>query len=371
VLVLAGFAFRPKPVAVETSAARRGELVMTIDNEARTRVPERYAISSPVAGRHLRVEVHPGDRVTRDTALIYIDAAPLDPRQTAELEAHLLAAEDLAREASAAQRSAQQRMQQAEIDRQRIERLAGNGIASANDLDQARTTAANRASELRAARARANAARHDAEVTRASLFAAIPGNSQTLVIRSPADGRVLNVHQESEAVVAAGVPILDVGDPSSLELVIDVLSRDAVKIVAGHKVIIDGWGGDRPLSAVVMRTEPSAFTKISALGIEEQRVNVIALLRDPPPSLGDRFEMQAHVVLWSGNVLKVPSTALFRDRDGWAVFVVRGGRARVQHVQVGHRSADEVEVNAGLVSGTTVIVHPSDQVRDGVRVTQS
>ena len=191
------------------------------------------------------------------------------------------------------------------------------------------------------------------------------------MIRSPIGGRVLNVYRESEGVLAAGVPILDIGDPSSLELVIDVLSRDAVKIAPGQNVIIDGWGGNHPLSAVVARTEPSAFTKVSALGIEEQRVNVIAVLRDPPSALGDRFEVQAHVVLWSGSVLKVPSTALFRDREGSAVFVIRGGRARLQHVETGHRSADEIEVTAGLAKGTVIIVHPSDQVRDGFRVNVS
>ncbi|HLJ73201.1 MAG TPA: HlyD family efflux transporter periplasmic adaptor subunit [Thermoanaerobaculia bacterium] len=244
-------------------------------------------------------------------------------------------------------------------------------MASANDVDQARTSAANRASELRAARARANATGHDAEVTRASLLAATPGHSQMLMIRSPISGLVLGVHRESEGVVGAGVPILELGDPSELEVVIDVLSRDAVKIVPGQNVIIDGWGGDRPLTAVVTRTEPSAFTKVSALGIEEQRVNVIALLRDPPTTLGDRFEVQAHVVLWHGDVLKVPSTAVFHDRDRPAVFVVRNGRARVQHVEIGHRSSDEIEVTAGLGQGAAIIVHPSDQVRDGVRVNVS
>ena len=367
-VVLAGFAFRPRPVAVETSVARVGNLVTTIDNQARTRVLERYAISSPIAGRHLRISVHPGDHVESGEPLVFFDAMPLDPRQIAELEERLQSAEDVAREAVAAEKRARELLKQAETDRKRVEKLFATGVASTNDVDQARTTAAYRESDLRASRARVSASRHDAEVTRASLLAATPGHSQTIVLRSPIAGRVLNVYNESEGVVATGVPILDVGDPSTLELVIDVLSRDAVRISAGQKVIVDAWGGDRLLDAVVTRTEPSAFTKISALGIEEQRVNVIALLLNPPPSLGDRFEGQAHVVLWKGDVLHVPSTALFHDRGSWAVFVVRNGRARIQHVQIGHRSEDLVEITGGLLKGTPVIVHPSDQVRDGVRV---
>ncbi|HSP16569.1 MAG TPA: efflux RND transporter periplasmic adaptor subunit [Thermoanaerobaculia bacterium] len=370
-IVLAGLAFRPKPVPVETFVATVGSLRTTVDEDARTRVPERYEISSPVAGHHMRIQVHPGDPVNAGDALVRIEAAPLDPRQLDELQARLRAAEDLAREASAAERQAEIMLAQAGRDGERIERLSATGVASTNDLEQARTTAANRLRELQAARSRASASRHDADVIRASLAAASPQNPGTLVLRAPVSGRVLTVYRESESVVTAGVPILDIGDPSTLEVVIDALSREAVKVVPGQEVAIDGWGGERPLSAIVTRIESSAFTKISALGIEEQRVNVIALLRDPPPSLGDRFEVQAHVITWSGNTLKVPSTAVFRDGERWAVFRVRGGRAGLQHIGVGHRSADEVEVTSGLAAGDPVIVHASDQVHDGVRVTAS
>jgi HlyD family secretion protein len=370
-IVLAGFAFRPKPVAIETAIATVGPLRTTVDEDARTRVPERYEISSPVAGHHMRIQVHPGDRVNAGDALVRIDAAPLDPRQLQELQARLSAAEDLARQAAAAQRQAEIVSAQAVRDRDRIERLATTGIASASDLEQARTSAANRQREQQAARARASAARHDADVIRASLAAASPQNPGTLVLHAPVSGRVLAVHRESESVVAAGVPILDVGDPSTLEVVIDALSREAVKVSPGQEVTIDGWGGTGPLSAVVTRIESSAFTKISALGIEEQRVNVIALLRDPPPFLGDLFEVQAHVVTWSGNVLKVPSTAVFRDGEQWAAFRVRDGRAALQHIGVGHRGTDEIEVTSGLSAGDPVVVHASDQVRNGVRVTRS
>ncbi|MGZ8796224.1 MAG: efflux RND transporter periplasmic adaptor subunit [Thermoanaerobaculia bacterium] len=368
VMVLTGLAFRPKPVAIEIAVVRKGALMTTVDEDARTRVLERYEISSPIAGHHMRIDVHPGDAIERGGVLVRIEAAPLDPRQTEELQSRLRAADDLAGEAGAALRRAGIQAGQAEREHQRIAKLAASGIASASDLDQARSASANWKRDVQAARSRLNASRHNAEVIRASLAAGSPGNPGMLAILSPIRGHVLTVHRESEATITAGVPILDVGDLSTLEIVIDVLSREAVRIATGQDVIIDGWGDNAPLRAKVSRIEPSAFTKVSALGIEEQRVNVIATLEDPPPSLGDRFEVQAHVVVWSGTGLKVPSTAVFRDGERWAVFAVRNGRARLQPVTVGHRSAEEVEITSGLPPGAAIINHPSDQIRNGVRV---
>ncbi|MGZ4810784.1 MAG: efflux RND transporter periplasmic adaptor subunit [Thermoanaerobaculia bacterium] len=365
--VLTALAFRPKPIAVETAVAQVGPLMTTVDEDARTRVPERYEISSPIAGHHLRIDVHPGDTVKRGDVLVVIGAAPLDPRQAEELQSRLRSAEDSAREAAASLRSSEILSAQAEREYRRIASLGAGGIASANDLDQARTAAANGKRDVQAARSRLDASRHNADVIRASLDAGA-ANGGTLTISSPVAGQVLAVHHESEGTVSAGIPILDIGDPSALEVVIDVLSREAVRVAPGQQVIIDGWGGKTPLRATVSRIEPSAFTKVSALGIEEQRVNVIAKLDNPPRSLGDRFEVQAHIVVWSGSLLKLPSTAVFRDGDRWAVFVVRDGRARRQQVGTGHRSTEEVEITSGLAAGTRVINHPSDQIRDGVRV---
>jgi HlyD family secretion protein len=368
-IVLSALAFRPKPVAVETAAVSRGPLMTMVDEDARTRVVERYEISSPVSGRHVRVDLNPADPVKERQELVVVHAAPLDPRQLDELRKRYDAAEDLAGEARAAVRQAAALVKQADLERSRIEKLAESGIASPNDLDQARAAADTRHGELQATRARERAARHEMEVIRASLDAVAPGREGILTLRSPIAGRVLNVYHESEGVVQAGAPILAVGDPTSLEIVIDVLSREAPKVRVGQKVLIDGWGGDKPLEATVTRIEPSAFTKISALGIEEQRVNVIATLQEPPPSLGDRFEVQAHIVVWSGAALKVPATSVFRDGERWAVFAVRDKRARLQHIETGQRSSDEVEVTRGLQAKDEVIVHPSDQVRNGVRVT--
>jgi HlyD family secretion protein len=330
---------------------------------------ERYEISSPVAGRHLRVNFHPADAVKEGEDVVVVQAAPLDPRQLDELRRRYDAAEDVAGQAGAVVRQATALARQADLEQGRIEKLSESGIASPNDRDQARAAAETRRGELLAARARERAARHEMEVIRASLDAVAPGREGILTLRSPIAGRVLNVYHESEGVVQPGAPIVAVGDPSSLEIVIDVLSREAPKVRLGQRVIIDGWGGAKSLDGTIKRIEPSAFTKISALGIEEQRVNVIAALHQPPPTLGDRFEVQAHIVVWSGEAVKVPATSVFRDGERWAVFAVRDKRARLQHIETGHRSGEEVEVTRGLQMNEPVIVHPSDQVRDGVRVT--
>lgn len=363
-VVAAGATLRSKPVAVETVTATTGPLMTTIDEDSITRVIDRYAIATPVAGKHMRIDVDCGDAVAPGDPLVHIDPLPLDARSTAELQSRLGSAIDVAHQADATVREARAQLALAEREQKRIAELARSGIASGSDADIARTTLANRRAELNAALARADAAKHDAEVVRASLDAA----GGTLALTAPVAGRVLRIQHESEAVVPAGTTILEVGDPRRLEIVIDALSTDAVNVRAGQRVIIDGWGESSPLQATVRYVEPSGFTKVSALGIEEQRVNVIASIDQPPPELGDGFQVQAHVVLWTGNVLKVPSTALFRDGDRWAVFATRNGRARLQRVDIGHRSRAEVEIVRGLDSGARVIVHPSDQIADGVRI---
>ena len=365
-IALSAFALRPKPTVVQTATASVAPLLTTIDEDAISRVTERYEISSPVAGRHRRIDFECGDRLSAGAIVMTMEPAPLDPRTEAQTRARLDSAEDLARQAAAAVRAARDLVAQADREQMRIEKLAGGQIVAKADLDQARTLAANRRADLAAALARWAAARHDTEAVRAALAAATTGDS--FVIRAPAAGRVLRIASESESVVPAGAPIVEIGDPSRLEVVIDVLSNDAVAVVPGQEVIIDGWGGEQPLRGVVDRIEPSAFTKVSALGIEEQRVNVIARVVDPPPQFGDRFQAEARIVIWRGNVLRVPLTALFRDGNRWAVFAVRNGRTRLEHVELGHRGKADIEVRRGLVTGDVVVVHPSDQIRDGARV---
>jgi len=361
---LLAFAFRPKPVTVQSAAVSTGEIVTTVDEDAVTRVAERYELNAPISGRHLRMRFRTGDSVTAGDVIAEFEPAELDPRTLAQTKARLDSAIDTARSADAAVRGARDLVVQANRERSRIEKLGA--IVSRNDLDQARTVAANRQADVNAALARADAAKHDIETIRAALAAAAEGG--TLQLRAPATGQVLRVASESEATVAAGTSIAEIGDPRHLELVIDVLSPDAVHVRPGQTVVIDGWGGDAPLKAAVQRIEPSGFMKVSALGIEEQRVNVIADLIDPPSQLGDRFQVQAHIVVWSGKALRVPMTALFRSGDTWSVFAIRDGRAQQQRVEIGHRGASDVEVVAGLTAGMRVVVHPSDQIRANMRV---
>lgn len=364
--LLAALAFRPRPMTVDVVRARVAPLIVSVDDDGITRVIERYVIASPVAGRHARIDVHPGDAVRAGDALVHVNAAPLDARQAAELEARLSAAGERLREANATEARARIGLLQSTRDRKRGESLAESGIAAARDLEQWRTAENDRRHDLDAAIFRTRAAAFDVETIRASLVAST--SAQPLLLRAPVAGRILRVTDESETVVPAGKPLVEVGDPSQLEVVADILSSDAVKVRAGQQVLVHGWGGDQALHGVVTRIEPSAFTKISALGVEEQRVNVIARLIDAPPQVGDGFRVDVSIVLWSGDALSVPNTALFHSANSWAVFAVRDGRARLQTVTVGRRSAMETEIRGGIRAGDEVIAYPSDQIRDGVRV---
>jgi HlyD family secretion protein len=368
-VVLTAFAFRPRPVAVEAVRAARGPLMTTIDEQGFTRVRERYEIASPVAGQHARIAVHAGDEVAVGTPLVQLDPAPLDARQIDQLTARMRSAEKLASEAAAAARRARAAYDLATKDRARAEALASQGIAAKTVYDEARSAELQRARDVDAARFRAESAKFDVDVARAALLTTESGGAAAaLQIKSPVRGRVLRVLHESEGVVAAGQPLLEIGDLDSLEVVVDVLSTDGVNVRAGSPLIVERWGGERPLRGTVRLVEPSAFTKISALGVEEQRVYVVGDLDERPPQLGDRYRVEARIVLWQGTALKVPATALFRDRDGWALFVVERGRARVRHVTLGHQSATEAAIAGGVRDGELVITHPSDLLRDGARV---
>lgn len=367
-LLLTALAFRPKPVAVESVAARVSPMMVTVDDDGMTRVIERYVITAPVAGRHSRIDMHAGDPVHAGDILARIDPAPLDARQSAELDARLRAATERLRESKATEQRARIALDQATRDRSRGENLGKSGIASAQNLEQWRTAESDRRRDLDAAMFRTRAASFDVETIRVALAATTAG--EPLLLRAPVNGRVLRVIDESEAVVPAGKPLVEVGDPSQIEVVVDVLSTDAVKVRPGYEMLLHGWGSDSTLRATVATIEPAAFTKLSALGIEEQRVNVIARLRGAPQQLGDQFRVDASIVLWSGEVLNLPNTALFHGANGWSVFAIRNGRARLQAVTIGHRGSDQTEVRGGIRAGDAVIAYPSDQIRDGVRVAQ-
>jgi HlyD family secretion protein len=382
------YAFLPRAVEVDVAPVTRGLLQVGIVDDGKTRVEEPYTVSAPLAGRVLRIELEPGDLVVEDqTVLATIE--PTDPellneRELAEAQARVNAAESAVRRAATALERIRDELRAAESDYARVRELAGRDAATPRQLEQAELGFQTKTEDYRAAVFSHEIAEYELDLARAALRRTIPEadapadtssarlDPWQFPIRSPITGKVLRVFQESMTVVAPGTRLIEVGDPRQLELEIDLLSTDAVRVNPGDRVIVEHWGGDFPLAARVKRVEPSAFTKISALGVEEQRVNVIAELVTPPEQremLGDAFRIEARIVVWEGpDVLKVPTSALFRRGDEWAVFVVAEGEARLRTVEIGHTSGLEAEVLEGLESGERVILHPSDRIEDGVAV---
>jgi HlyD family secretion protein len=379
---LAFFALRPEPVPVDVGRVERGALRITVDEEGRTRVRQRYVLAAPAEGRLLRIALEEGDAVAEGDVVARLQPIPLDPRTRAASEARLAAARARRREADAQVAKARASLAQAQRDSARAEQLHAAGTLSPGAREQTTLGETSRLQELEAARSAAHAAEFELEAARAVLIAAggeaagdraaldSCGDAATcLALRAPVAGRVLRVLEESERSVAPGTPLLEIGDPASLEIVVDVLSTDAVKVVPGATLLVEDWGGAASLVARVRRVEPSGFTKVSALGVEEQRVNVVADFENSTGGLGDGYRVEARIVVWQADdVLKAPTSALFRRGESWCVFVVQGGRARRRDVSVGQRGPFESEILAGLEPGEAVILHPSDQVDDGVRV---
>lgn len=369
-------AFIPKPVAVEVGAVSKGDLTVSIDAEGKTRLRERYSIEAPVAGSLLRVEVHPGDAVQAGEALARLEPVPsslLDPQSRLGAEARLRSAQDARRQARAAVERASVMLRQARQDLERTRVLAANGAAAPQVLERAQLDVATGQSELRSAEFAERVATHEMELAESALRPRGPGPSDPgVVLTSPVEGRVLRVPRESAGTIAAGTPVLEVGDPRALEVVADVLTRDAVSLRPGLKAIISRWGGAQPLAGRVRIVEPAAFTKVSPLGVEEQRVNVvIALETDGPPleRLGDAFAVDVRFVLAEATgVLRIPASAVFRHGGGWATFAVRGGKAALQRVELGAADELQFQLLEGLAEGDAVIVHPGEAVRDGMRV---
>jgi HlyD family secretion protein len=369
---------RPAPLALVVAPVVRGPLAVTVDEEGETRVRDRFVVAAPVSGRLDRIRLDEGDRVAAGDVLAKMNPLPLDPRTQAEAAARLEAAEAAKREADARVEQARAALEQAEREAKRARHLARAGTISKEEREHAELEEVTRGKELEAALFAARAADYNVQAARAALLA--PGTAARAVtcddgaegcleIRAPVNGRVLRVLEESERVVNVGAPLLEIGDPRALEIVVDVLSTDAVKVRPGAPVFVEEWGGEHPLRAHVRLVEPSGFTKVSALGVEEQRVNVIADFDDDPGALGDGYRLEARIVVWqSDDVLKTPASSLFRHGSDWNVFAVEDGRARRRTVEVGHGNAFEFEVKGGLDVGDRVILHPSDLVYDGVRV---
>lgn len=376
-----GYALRPQPIPVDFATIAAGPLVASVEEEGETRVRDIFVLSAPITGRVQRIESDPGDPVIAgETVVAQIepsDPAFLDVRGETQARAAVRAAEAARNLAAAELDEARAELTFAQVELDRARRLTPGETISERAID-----AAERSFETaRAATATAEAAlemqAYELDEARARLVSpaetqALHGDCDCVPLTAPVSGRILRVLQESEGVVAAGTPLVEIGDPRDLEIVADLLSSDAVKVRPGQRVIIDQWGGGAPLNGKVRRIEPYGFTKVSALGIEEQRVNVIIDFTDPPEdwqALAHGFQVEARIVLWEGaDVLGVPVSALFRDGDTWAVFVADDGRARLRHVTIGRRNSFHAEVRGGLDAGERIILHPSDRVVDGIRV---
>jgi HlyD family secretion protein len=369
VIVLGWTIWRPGPIPVQTSKAIRGSMRVTVDEEGETRARDRFVVAAPIPGRMLRVELEQGDLIRKDQMVAKIEPLPLNQQQREEVLARIETAEATKRQADASAEHAREDYQQAHREFKRREHL-GRAI-SMEELEQARNAEVTSAKELEAAEFRALAAASEVKVARAGLVGIEGGSVQPTVIsiHSPVSGRVLQVVEKSERVVQAGAPLLVVGEPRKLEIVTDVLTTDAVNIGPGSSVELKGWGGDHPLRAKVRLVEPSGFTKVSALGVEEKRVNVIADFVDSPDRLGDGYRVETSIVTWeASDVLKIPVSAAFRESEGWSVFILEGGKAHRQGIKVGHRNQTAVEILDGLAEGQEVVLHPSNQLSDGVRV---
>lgn len=373
------YGFRPQPVAVDSAVVTRAPLQVTVEEEGRTRVIDRFVVSAPVAGYARRIELEVGDSLSKGQAMLTLEPlrpTVLDPRNRAEAEARVAAARSALQ---AAEQDAQAMLASADLARlelERRQRLQQTQHISQDDVDRASAELRRAEAALRSARFAVEVARHQLQAAQTALEYSAARNDgdrpDNIVITSPINGQVLKVHRESEGVVSMGQALIEIGNPRALEVEVDVLSPDAVRLKPGTRVLFERWGGDAPLVGTVKVVEPVGFTKISALGVEEQRVQIISDINssaDLWQRLGDGYRVEARFILWQDdNVLQLPASALFRYQDGWAVFVLADGRARRQPVEIGHRNGLQAQVVSGVREGDVVIVHPGDKIEDGIRV---
>ncbi len=370
-----GVAAMPKPVPVEATQVRKGQLVITVNEDGTARVKDRYVVSAPLAGNLARIELRAGDEIKQGqvVARLVPSRAPLlDARSRSQTEADVAASYAGVKQAQAQVERASAALEFSRKETGRYKQLRDQKVITEQEMERLLLDERSREAELTSARFGEKVAAHKLTMAQAALgHYADADNKDALTVTSPVSGRVLRLIQQSEGVVQAGTPLLEVGDPAALELVVDVLTSDAVSIKPGHHVQIDEWGGP-PLNAVVRNVEPSAFTRVSALGVDEQRVNAVIDLRDPYDkwaALGDGYRVEARIeVLRTDDVLLVPQSALFRASGQWATYLLVDDVARLTRVSVGRRNDQEAEITAGLSPGARLVVHPSEKVKDGVSV---
>lgn len=375
--------FRPQPVAVDFGEVRQASLQVTISDEGEARVRDVFVVSAPVPGLMRRVELEAGDHVTANETVIarLQPSVPmfLDERAVAEARAGVDAANAATRFAQAQLRRAEAERDFAESELRRMRALASRQTVSLNDLDAAERRA--KTADAAVAEAIASLRMRESEYAQARARLLNPARAtkaakdcDCILVYSPISGSVLRVLQESEGVLAAGTSIVEIGDPANIEVQVDLLSEEAVRVRAGQRVLVDGWGGGGSLAGAVRRVEPFARTKVSALGIEEQRVNVLIDLTEPRERwrrLGHGYRVQPRIVVWeTQNAIQVPQSALFRDGEHWAVFAIEENVARLRHVSVGQHNDTVVQITSGLTAGQRIVLHPNDRIEDGTRIVQ-
>lgn len=379
-IALAVWGAWPHPVIVDTAEVVRAPLTVTFAEEGRTRLRDRYLVSAPLDGVVERIVLEPGDAVKAGHPVATLrpaNAALLDPATRSAAEALWRAAGDELDAATAGAAAASALRDRLEAARRRTDTLAEQQLVSSDQRDEVRAQATAAEANLRIAQARARAARIQRDTARSALDLqgkASRGDGNRLRLPAPIDGRVIRRFVESEGFVRAGQSLLELGDPRALEVVVEALTEDAMRIGPGTRVDLLRWGGDAPLRGRVHTIEPGGFTKVSALGVEEQRVLVVVALDDGGqgrPALGDGFRVEARFHVWGADeVLTVPVAALFRDGTHWAVYAIGNTRARLRHVRIGHIGEDQAEVRGGLAAGSRVVLYPGDSLRDGMRVKQ-
>lgn len=375
------WAWMPAPVPIDVGEVRRDTFTVTVDEDGKTRVIDKYTISAPLTGELQRIRLDEGDRVERGEVVARITpmAPPLlDVRSRQEAQARVAAAEAEVRQTQAQAERAREAYRYAQSEAARQARLAQAGVVTRQAAEQARLEERTSRADLRSARFAVAVAQNRLELARTALRtlsgerAPEQDDAQTIAVASPVDSEVLQVIQESAGVVQMGAPLVELGNLGSLEAVVDVLTTDAVEVHAGDRVRLVRWGGQTPIDGRVTRVDPSAFTKVSSLGVEEQRVNVIISLDGPTDAvreLGDGYRVEAKIIVWQkADVLQVDASAVFRSRGGWAVYRVVEGEAQFTPVEVGRRTERSAQILDGLSAGDRVVLYPTDAIEDGVDV---
>jgi len=379
VLIFLVYGFLPKTQDVDIVPVKRGPLQITIEEEGRTRLKDRFTVSAPTAGYLRRVNFKVGDVVKKGQGVAVLEplrSQALDPRSRASAQAAVASAESALKASLEREKVASTDAAYLEQRRDRLKALYDKGSIAKDQYDQIAAEAQKALALQRSAAAEVHVATSELERAKINLqnFSGIRTDGNTVAVMSPVNGTVFRVYRESEGAVNAGEPLIDVGDLKNLEVRVEVLSSDAVKIKKGTEIVFQRWGKEEPLNGRVRIVEPAGFTKISSLGVEEQRVLVIADITSPPDqwsALGDGFRMEAHFIVWKAqNILQVPASSLFRSGKDWAVFVADGGRARKRVVTIGHRNGLAAEILSGLEENEKVLAYPDDAISEGTKIRQ-